>query len=210
ATLLGGYKAGIIDEAQHLNVNAANALLKVLEEPTQKTVIILITDDLSKLPKTILSRSQVLKFLPVSSSEIESRLSDKRLARLAFGRPGVAVSFLEDREKLESYLSRVRLFFEVLPLDLNGRFNLIESVEDGEVPEMLGDWQNVLRDLVLLKTDNEELVANLDFISALEKYSKKLSFSQMKGMLNQLKLSQEYLEQNISPKNVLENLMVNL
>jgi DNA polymerase III subunit delta' len=54
----GGYKVALIDPADALNWNAANALLKTLEEPTPRTVLILVAQQPSRLPATLLSRCQ--------------------------------------------------------------------------------------------------------------------------------------------------------
>ena len=54
----GGYKVGIITPADALNRFAANALLKTLEEPPARTLLILVASEPSRLPPTILSRCQ--------------------------------------------------------------------------------------------------------------------------------------------------------
>ena len=56
ASSSGGYKIAIIYPVEHLNINAANAILKFLEEPTARTLLILITHDISKLTATVRSR----------------------------------------------------------------------------------------------------------------------------------------------------------
>ncbi|HEV2703061.1 MAG TPA: hypothetical protein VGV09_15640 [Steroidobacteraceae bacterium] len=57
----GGYKVALIDPADALNWNAANALLKLLEEPPAGTLLILVAQQPSRLPATILSRCQRLR-----------------------------------------------------------------------------------------------------------------------------------------------------
>ncbi len=57
----GGYKVALIDPADAMNWNAANALLKTLEEPPSRTVLILVAQQPSRLPATILSRCQRLR-----------------------------------------------------------------------------------------------------------------------------------------------------
>jgi DNA polymerase-3 subunit delta' len=52
----GGYKIGIIAPAERMNRSAANALLKTLEEPTPRTVLVLVTGSPARLPATIVSR----------------------------------------------------------------------------------------------------------------------------------------------------------
>ena len=64
------YKFAIIDKAETMNSDAANALLKTLEEPLGNTILILITSKPEILPKTILSRLQEIRFRPVSLNEI--------------------------------------------------------------------------------------------------------------------------------------------
>ena len=62
---VGGWKVFIVDEAQSMQAEAANALLKFIEEPPQKTVWILLTDKKAAMLKTILSRCQPLQFSPL-------------------------------------------------------------------------------------------------------------------------------------------------
>ena len=61
---VGGWKVFIVDEAQSMQAEAANALLKFIEEPPQKTVWILLTDKKAAMLKTILSRCQPCSLLP--------------------------------------------------------------------------------------------------------------------------------------------------
>lgn len=74
----GRYKVYIIDEAHMLTTEAANALLKTLEEPPAHAILVLVTTEPHRLPATILSRCQRFDFRRVSQKEIISRL--KRIA----------------------------------------------------------------------------------------------------------------------------------
>ena len=76
-TYAGHYKVGIIHQAEYLNEESANALLKTIEEPSSKTIIILITSAWQQLLPTIISRSQKIHFLPVPSKLIEQALKGK-------------------------------------------------------------------------------------------------------------------------------------
>jgi len=60
------YKFAIIDQAETMNIEASNALLKTLEEPIGNAILILITSNPDLLPKTILSRLQEIRFKSVS------------------------------------------------------------------------------------------------------------------------------------------------
>jgi DNA polymerase III subunit delta' len=65
----GGYKVGILSPADSLNRFAANALLKTLEEPPARTLLILVAVQPSRLPPTILSRCQRLRVRPPTRGE---------------------------------------------------------------------------------------------------------------------------------------------
>lgn len=70
----GKYRVVIIDQAGKMNLQAQNALLKILEEPPEGTVFILIANNKGELLPTILSRCQVLEFKPLRENEIKEIL----------------------------------------------------------------------------------------------------------------------------------------
>ncbi len=70
------YKIYIIDEVHMLTREAFNALLKTLEEPPEKTIFILATTEIQKVPDTIISRCQVLEFRRIPSNFISSKLEE--------------------------------------------------------------------------------------------------------------------------------------
>lgn len=75
----GKYKVVIIDFAETLQKEAANSLLKLLEEPVGNFVIILVTTSIGLLPKTVLSRSEQIKFLPLKKEVIEKLVDSKKI-----------------------------------------------------------------------------------------------------------------------------------
>jgi DNA polymerase III subunit delta' len=74
----GGYKVGVISPADVLNRFAANALLKTLEEPPSRTVLILVVTQPSRLPATILSRCQRIRIAAPERSEAVAWLDATR------------------------------------------------------------------------------------------------------------------------------------
>src|SRR3989339_288059 len=74
-TIMNGYNIRIIDSAHLIKEDAANSLLKILEEPPKNTVIILITPVPHSLPRTILSRCATVFFNVLSDGEIKKELS---------------------------------------------------------------------------------------------------------------------------------------
>lgn len=74
----GLYKLAIINEAEKMNSEAANALLKILEEPHRNTILILITCEPESLPKTIISRLQEIRFQPISLNQVSKTVLNEK------------------------------------------------------------------------------------------------------------------------------------
>ena len=102
----GGWKVLIVDLADELNPNGANALLKLLEEPPSGTVMLLVCQRPGVLPRTILSRCMQLVLVPLPPAELAAALGqlapelapERRsvLAELAQGSPGRALELEAD------------------------------------------------------------------------------------------------------------------
>jgi len=99
-----GYKLVIITPADKMNINAANSLLKTLEEPSANTLLILITDRPARLPATIRSRCQKISFIKPSRDAALQWLKGKLdiqhnpavLLELAEGAPLLALKFADE------------------------------------------------------------------------------------------------------------------
>ena len=77
----GGYKLMIIWMAEQMNTAASNKLLKLIEEPPDKTVLILVAEDESRILQTIRSRCQLLSFPPLPEQAIADALVEKGIVR---------------------------------------------------------------------------------------------------------------------------------
>ncbi|MEN3014378.1 MAG: AAA family ATPase [Endomicrobiia bacterium] len=80
----GNNKIFIIDQAETLQKEAANSLLKLLEEPPKNCIFILIVSMLGVLPKTIISRCELIKFLPLKN-EILKKILNNHSLKSVFG-----------------------------------------------------------------------------------------------------------------------------
>lgn len=102
----GGWRVVVIDGAEDMNPNAANALLKVLEEPPARAILLLVSSAPGRLLPTIRSRCRALPLAPLPETEMASLLAAyapdlgseerARLVRLAEGSIGTALSLAED------------------------------------------------------------------------------------------------------------------
>jgi len=103
----GGYKVMLIWMAEKLNTSAANKLLKLIEEPPEKTVFILITEDEEQIIQTIRSRCQILHFPRLAENDIALALEEKgltaeealRLAHQADGNYNKALSLMDNNSE---------------------------------------------------------------------------------------------------------------
>ncbi len=226
-SFLNSYKIAVIEGAEDLSAGAANALLKTLEEPTPKTILILISNSLNSFPETIRSRCQVIKFLPVAEREIFDYLKNRGLSRseaedlahLAFGRPGIAVNFLENKNLFAEYKEQVEEFIKLAGGDITERFKIINEIasikyDKGDmVPRLtakLEIWSVILRDLLFINLDNVEFISNRFISSRLEQLAKSYTPEKLLELLKDIKKTGEYLRQNVNPKLSLENFALNL
>jgi len=110
----GGYKVMIIWMAEKMNTEAANKLLKLLEEPSEKTVFILVVGDETALLDSIKSRSQILRFPPLSENAIKDGLVQRglpeteatKIALRAQGNYNKALQLMDNKENEEAMFER--------------------------------------------------------------------------------------------------------
>ena len=107
------WRAVVVDGAELMTKEAANAFLKTLEEPPPQVVIILVASRLDALPLTVSSRCQIVKFSPLRDEEVEEVLGrlgveDRGLVALAEGSPGRALELGESREMGEMLQKTLR------------------------------------------------------------------------------------------------------
>ncbi len=111
----GGWRVAIIDSVDDMNANAANALLKILEEPPEKSILLLVSHTPSKLLPTVRSRCRVLALSPLSPEDLAAAVADAAgaapdpaVAALAGGSAGEALR-IAAVEGAETYAELVAL-----------------------------------------------------------------------------------------------------
>jgi len=207
-------KVYIIDEAQHMKHEAANALLKTLEEPPTDSILILIVDNLKALFHTIVSRSQVVRFYPLKSDQIKELLIKEHgmdeaaahvLSRLSCGSLGEAARYKgEDMfEKRSSLINNV------------AKGSLAEFFFDDAPKEKMKFYLDILltwfRDILAAKAgaDNSMLV-NIDKIGYISGEANRLSFKYLEDVIGDIILTLSYLDQNVNMKLAMSILSLNI
>lgn len=228
-SFLNSYKIGIIKHAENLSEEAYHALLKTLEEPKLKVVIILITSHLEVMPLTIISRSQLLKFKLVKADIIydylikqykASRSAAKNFSRLALGRPALAVKFFANKEFLENYSTRIETLLKILSTDdYIKRFNLIKDLTGEPAAgqeavrlswRLIEIWLGLIRDLILIKSDQTDLIQHHLFQKEIEKIKGNFNIKNLIEQTATLKQAQEYIKANVNPRLVLEDVAISI
>jgi len=221
----GKYKVFIIDEAEFLSSEAANCLLKTLEEPVDKVVFILLTTSDRLLPATVVSRCQRLELAPLSVSEVEAALSSrwdieqsraKLLARLSCGCLGWALLAAFDGGLLQQRAEKLDELLNVINTDYEGRFAYVTQLvtlfhkSRGLVQEILDLWLDWWRDLMLIKVGCSDSITNIDFEAVLLKMAKGYRLAQIRSFIDSIREAGVQLRQNANPRLVLEVLMLSI
>jgi DNA polymerase-3 subunit delta' len=189
----GRRRVFVIDEADRMKPEAANSILKTLEEPPESSILILVTAKPNDLLPTIRSRCQVFRFLPIPQSEMEQLLSKRDdlssqdrllVSRIAGGSVARALTFdlptykihrqeaihlIETCVRKLSYVSANKHISEIL-----------DKRELSYFEEKMQILQSLLRDVYLLKLDpSTPFLINLDLIELLDHLGQSISLDQI-------------------------------
>ncbi len=221
----GKYKVFIIDGAEFLSNEAANCLLKTLEEPVGRVIFILLTTNDKLLLATVVSRCQRLELLPLAATEVEATLNSRQgiesqkaklLARLSRGCLGWALSAASDDSLLQQRAERLARLVDIIKADYEERFAYAAQLVDqfsrrrGSVQEVLDLWLNWWRDLLLVKVDRGDTITNVDFEATLIDWARDFSLAQIRAFINNIQAAGKQLRQNANPRLVLEVLMLSM
>ena len=221
----GKRKVFIIEDAEYMSTEAANSLLKILEESPSRVTWLLLASEERRLLPTIVSRCQRLELRPMPVEQTQQILAQRYqldlkqadlLARLSHGCLGWALSAVENKEMLQQYRSRTVKLSSLLTADLEQRFAYAQelatqfSQERRAISETMEVWIDWWRDLILIKGNCKNYVTNIDYETALEKQAMVLTLSEINGFIGNLRLIKEEIFKNINPRLAFEWLMLNL
>jgi DNA polymerase-3 subunit delta' len=204
----------IIEDADYMNEQSANALLKTLEEPEPATHLVLTTTNPSALPATIRSRCQTIQFAPISVDQVETFLRDlesvpardaQLLARTSRGSLGRALA-----ADVETYRQRRGEMIRVLQALVltRDREQLLRSAEQlaaakdrDEYEQLLDVLEVLLRDAWALSLGRPpESLINIDLLHELQQIADGLRSGQAAAWLQQIEELRGALEVNINRK----------
>lgn len=214
------FKVAIIDRAHLMNQEAQNSLLKTLEEPKGKTLLILVSEYPEMLFPTILSRVQKIKFCSVEKKEIENFLKkegfgekeSEEIIKLSLGRPGEIMEFVLDPQKFKNQKKLISDLVTISNSDLALRFQYAKELteEDRDLKEILKMWLRYFRDILILnfkKPESKIAPTHEEDLNQFHKYS----FNKIKNILKLIQKTNFLISNtNVNPRLSLEILLMEL
>jgi DNA polymerase III subunit delta' len=221
----GKHKIFIFENAELLSIDAANRLLKTLEEPVPNVTFILLTVNDKLLPLTVVSRCQRLELAPMSLSAETAALIEQKglepqrarlLAGLSHGAPEWALAAINDDSLFQQRDDDLNKLIGVIKADYQERFAYVTqlaarfSQDRGAVYRVLDLWRDFWRDLMLQKLGCDDMIINIDHHAELVEMSGLYLLEQIKNFINRLQAAGEQLRQNANTRLALEVLMLDI
>ena len=220
-TLEGRRNIFIIQGMHEMNVQAANCLLKTLEEPEPDVVLLLTAPDPGVLLPTILSRVQQVPMQLLTTQQIKSALENRwqvepeeasLIAALAAGRMGWAVQAVENEDMLAERQVQLETLAKLSTAGKVQRFDVAQrlSADSDKLHGILELWLLWWRDMVLAANNCLDLIVNVDMRSTVQSQATKVGAAESQRMVRAILGTMEALDQNVNARVALEVLMLDL
>jgi DNA polymerase-3 subunit delta' len=216
----GRYRVFILRMMDLATIEAANSLLKTLEEPPEHVVLILTAVHAELLPATVLSRCQRIDLRPAAQQVVAGALCERELseagaqllARLSGGRIGWALDAASDESVLQQRQQDLEQLLRLLSADRVERlaFAWELSRDLGACQAMIELWTAWWRDLLLVHAQGESHVVNIDQRDELDWGASQSTLTQVRAVLNALHTAAAQLEANVNARLAVEALLLAL
>ncbi|TAK77462.1 MAG: DNA polymerase III subunit delta' [Gammaproteobacteria bacterium] len=208
--LQGDYRLVIIHPANAMNANAANALLKTLEEPSANAILMLISDQSQRLPATIISRCQRMLFPPPKQEEalawlkqqpIDAAIDLELLLKLANGAPLAAMKLMKD----DLLSQRQALFQQGDPIKLAAKMQEMDLLQ---LIDFILSW---VMDLLRLQVgDDGSRIINQDYKKQLMQAAQQTELSSSTKFIDYLQQLRGEINRgiNLNKQLTIENILI--
>ncbi len=219
------YRVVLIPDFQRATTGASNALLKSLEEPPSRAILILTADARESLLETIASRCEMVRLRPMRINDLAEELQlnhglsadeSRKLAQLAGGRVGTALNYLRDEDLVEKTNGALEQLEELLSQNLRGRLKYVEKLQrsKGQARETYGfliaTWLTFWRDVLICREAGEVPLVNLAKQELIHRTAEKLNMQQVIRILQRHEESLTMLDQYVNPRLILETLLLSI
>ncbi len=218
----GRYKVYIICDADRMNVESQNALLKTLEEPPSYAVLILLTTKGDSLLPTVISRCQVIKLYPENPEVIKYYLMENKgigeeqahiLAAFSGGIVGRAVELLDNPD---FYYRREKIIEICNKLLISNLFGVLEQIVFFEeqrlyIEEIFGLMINWYRDLLIYgETKNMDFITNIDKKEEIDFQASKIDPAKIRDIVFIIEKAKNNLRSNVQFHLNIEVMLLNI
>ena len=218
-------KVYLIGDADRLNEEASNCLLKTLEEPPEHSMLVLMAPDDEAVLPTISSRCVQLQFRPLSKALVASSLAlvwgaeeeqAETLAALSGGRLGYAVGLLGNDQALarrRAALEEAALLTGAPVLDrveAAARYAKRYTDARSELFDMLDEWETWWRDVMVVKVGAGDLAVSVDQLPSLNSIARRTPVAKAADAVRLIQQTRKQLLENVNPRLALEALTLGL
>ena len=214
------YRVALFLRFQEANDNAANALLKTLEEAPSYAVLILTADNPEQLLPTIVSRCEVLRLRPLKVEEVMKELERrgvesgraKLIAHLSGGRFGYALRLLDDDALLGWREERLNDLQSLISASRVEKFAYADklSKDKESMRQAILVWLSYWRDVMLRTAQAESPLVNVDRNVEIEELAQQLDLSIARRVVGNLEEVLEKMERNVNSRLLAEVLLLDL
>lgn len=214
------YRVALFLRFQEANDNAANALLKTLEEAPAHVILLLTADNPEQLLPTIISRCEILRLRPLPLGAIETDLIDRGvdaerarlLAHISGGRPGYARRLVDDATLLEKREERLNAMQTLLPASRVEKFAYADklSKDKDAMRQTILTWLSYWRDVMLRVAQAETPLTNIDLNMEIEFLAGRLNLSTARRVVSGLESALEKMDRNVNSRLLAEILLLDL
>ncbi|HET7142490.1 MAG TPA: DNA polymerase III subunit delta' [Anaerolineales bacterium] len=212
------YRVALFLRFQEANDNAANALLKTLEEAPAHAILLLTADNPEQLLPTIVSRCEILRLraLPVKTieSDLLARGLDEERARLlshiSGGRPGYARKLVDDITLLEKREERLDDLQTLLHAPRVEKFSYADklSKDKDAMRQVILIWLSYWRDVMLRAAQAETILTNIDRNMEIEFLAGRLDLNISRRVVGDLESALEKMDKNVNSRLLAEVLLL--
>ncbi len=214
------YRVALFLRFHEANDNAANALLKTLEEAPSYAVLILTADNPEQLLPTIVSRCEVLRLRPLSIEIIQSELENrglensraKLIAHISGGRMGYALRLIENDSLLEKREERLNDLLMLVSASRVEKFKYADQLsKDKEaMRQAITFWLSYWRDVMLRTAQAETPLVNVDRNVEIEDIAGQLDLPSARRVVSTFENSLEQMDRNVNSRMLAEVLLLDL
>lgn len=221
APYLARYRVAILLRFEEANLNAANALLKTLEEPNSKVVLVLTAETSEQLLPTIISRCEILRLVPLPIDLVRKALQERwgllpveanLLAHLSNGRPGYALRLHQEPNRLALRQQWLDDHLNLLRSNRIIRFEYAEklSKDKDNLLEVIQVWLSFWRDILLQTAKSSRMITNVDRGDEISQLSRSLNLEAAQHMVATLRHASDLIISNANTRLVAEVLVLKL